>query len=109
MSMYTQGKGDRKVVRDGVKDMRTFSLLLRVPSRKDSLEFLRDETTIIDFDGGPGDALGCDGVCQGGEGQLVGKESISPITEQPETLCDAIAVPESEGDQVIPRRMERVD
>jgi hypothetical protein len=107
--MASRERGRGGVVRDSVKDMRELSLLPRVPGRKDSLEFLGDETTIVDLDGGPGDALGGDGVCQGREGELVGEEGVSPISEQPETLCDTVTVPESEGDQVVLRRMEDVD
>jgi len=107
--MYTQGKGDGKVVRDGVKDMRAFSLSPRVPGRKHSLKFLWDKATVVDLDGGPGNALGCDSVRQGREGQLVGKEGVPSVPEEPETLCDTIAVSEGESDEVIPRRMERFD
>jgi hypothetical protein len=89
--------------------MRELALGPRVPGGEDSLEFLRDETTVIDLDGGPGDALGSDGVRQGGESQLVSEEGVSPVSEKPEAFCDAITVSESEGDQVVPRRMEGVD
>ena len=89
--------------------MRELSPSLRVPGGKDSLKFLGDETAIIDLDGGPGNALGYNCVCQRGEGQLVGEEGISPVPKQPETLCDPITVPKSESDRVISRRMEDVD
>ena len=81
----------------------------RVPSRQDSLEFLGDEATVINLYGGPGNALGGDGVGQGREGELIGKEGVSPVTEEAETLCNTIAVPESQGDHVVFRRMEDVD
>ena len=105
-----RGKGGgREDVRDSVKDMRTLALGLGVPARKDSLEFLRNETTIVDFYGGPGDTLCGDGVGQSGEGELVSEEGISSVSEEPEALGDAIAVPKSQGDQVIPWGMEDVD
>jgi hypothetical protein len=100
--------GDKGVVRDGVQDVREPSLLPSVPRREDSFEFFGNETTIVDFDRGPGHALCSNCVCQGGEGQLVGKEGVSPFPKEPKTLCDAVAVTESEGNQVIPRRMEGV-
>ena len=81
-------------------------LLLRIPRGEDSLEFFWDETAVVNFNWGPGNALGGNCVRQGGEGQFVGEECISPFSEQPETLCDTVAVPQSEGDQVIPWRME---
>ena len=89
--------------------MRTLALGLGIPAGKDSLEFLRNETTIVDFYGGPGDTLGGDSVGQSGEGELVSEESISSVSEEPEALGNAIAVPKSEGDQVVPRGMEDVD
>jgi len=102
-------EGDGEIVRDGVKDMRESPLGPGVPGREDPFEFLWDETTIIDLDRGPGDALSGDCVCQGRESQLVGEEGIAPFSEQAETFCDTIAVPESEGDRVVPRRMEGFD
>ena len=87
-----------QVVRDSIKDMGAPSLGPRVPTRKDSLELLRNETTIIDFDRGPGYTLGCNGVCQGREGQFVSEEGVSSVPEQPETLGNPITVPESKGD-----------
>ena len=97
---------DGEGLRDGVEDMGGPSLCPGVPCGKDSLEFLGNETTIIDFDGGPCDALGGDGIGQGRESELVSKESVSAVAKEPEALCDPITVAESEGDQVIPRRME---
>lgn len=85
------------------------SLLPRVPGGEDPLEFFGDKASVVDFNRNPGNALGSNCVRQSGERQLVGKEGISPVSEQPETLCDTVAVPESEGDQVIPRRMEDGD
>ena len=106
--MSLRATGNKGVVRDGVQDVREPSLLPGVPSREDSLEFLGNETTIIDFDRGPVDTLGSNCVRQGGEGQLVGEEGVSPVPKEPKTLCDAVAVTESEGNQMIPRRMEGV-
>ena len=102
-------KGDRGVVRYSVQDMWKISLLPCIPRGEDSLEFLGDKTTVVDFNGSPGNALGGDCVRQCGEGQLVREECVSPFSEQPETLCHTIAVPKGECDQVIPRRMENGD
>lgn len=104
-----EGERGRKLLRDGVEDMGELSLLLGVPGRKDSLEFLRNETTIIDLDGGPSDALGGNSVGQGREGEFVSEERVSSVAKEPETLGDTITVPESERDQVIPRRMEDIN
>lgn len=65
---YTHAGGYPEAVRDGVKDMRELSLLPRVPRGKDSLEFLRYKTAVVDLNRSPGDTLGCNGVCQGREG-----------------------------------------
>ena len=89
--------------------MRELALDSRVPSGEGPLEFLRDQPTAIDLDGGPGDALGRDGVRQGRESQLVGEEGVAPISKKPEAFGDAITVPEGEGDQVVLRRMEDID
>ena len=97
------------VVRDGVKDMRELALGPRIPSGEDSLEILGDETTVIDLYGGPCDALSRDSIRQGGESQLVCEEGVSPVAEEPETLCDTVAVSQSDGDQVVPWRVEDVD
>ena len=48
--------------------MGELSLLSWVPGGKNSLEFLRNETAIIDLYRGPSDALGGDSVRQGREG-----------------------------------------
>jgi len=109
MSVCVHSEGGEEVVRDGVKHMRELSLGPGVPSGEDPFEFLGDETTIIDLDGGPGDSLSGDCVRQGRESQLVGEEGVAPIPEQPETFCDPIAVSESERDRVVPRRMEGFD
>ena len=90
--------GSREDVRDSVEDVGELSLLLGIPGRKDALEFLGNETTVIDLYGGPGNALGCNGIGQGREGELVSEEGVSPIPEEPETFGDTITVPESEGD-----------
>ena len=108
MSIWAR-RGDRGDLRDSVKDMREFSLLPRVPRGEYSLEFVGDETAVVDFNGGPGNALGGDCIRQGGEGQLIREECVSPVSEQPETLRDTVAVPKSEGDQVIPGGMEDGD
>ena len=89
--------------------MREFTLLPHVPRREGFFEFLGDKSTVVDFNGSPGNALGGYCVRQGGEGQLVGEECVSPFSKQPEALCDAVAVPKGEGNQVIPRRMEGGD
>jgi len=106
---YTSEKGGGRTVRDSVKDMRELSLGSRVPSGEGSLEFFGDQPATVDLDRGPGNALGGDGVCQGREGQLVGEEGVSPISEEPEALCDAITIPKSEGDHVVLRRMEDIN
>lgn len=89
--------------------MREPALSSRVPSREDSLKFLRDEPAVVDLDRGPGDALSRYGVRQGGESQLVGEECVAPVTKKSEALCDAITVSEGESDQVVLRRMEDID
>ena len=53
--------------------------------------------------------MGGDGVGESGEGELVSEEGISSVSEEPEALGNPIAVPKSEGDQVVPRGMEDVD
>ena len=102
-------KGGGGTVRDSVEDMRELALGPRVPSGEGSLKFLGDQPTTVDLDGGPGDALGGDGVRQGRESQLVGEEGVAPISKKPEALCDAITIPEGEGDHVVLRRMEDID
>lgn len=101
-----RGRGN---LRDSVEDMGGPSLCPGVPVGKDSLEFLGNETTIIDFDGSPCDTLGCDGIGQGRESELVSEEGVSSLAKEPEALGDPVTVAESEGDEVIPRRMEDID
>lgn len=109
MGKHMHVEGDRGAVRYGVKDMGKISLLPRVPRGEDSLEILGDKTTIVDFNGSPGNALSDDCVRQGGEGQFVREECVSPFSEQPETFCNTVTVSKCEGDQVIPRRMKHGD
>ena len=109
MDEYTGGNGERDDVRDSVKDVRELALGPRVPGGEGSLEFLGDQPTIVDLDGGPGDALGGDRVGQGRESEFIGEEGVAPISEESEALGDAITIPEGEGDQVVLRRMEDIN
>ena len=80
-----------------------------VPVREGSLEFLGDETATVDLYGGPGDTLGGNRVGQGRESEFVGEEGVSPVSEKPETLGNAVTVSEGQSDHMVLRRMEDVD